>query len=113
MRSQSEKNAIVDTLLGKPFVLLPGLPVGHRIVGRDSEGCPISVDAVEGLWNDALLIDAVEGPGHYASLSLSPREVAILALAESLYGATLAEGIEYWLTLPNLSKPYEWRRSMQ
>ena len=59
------------------------------------------------VWNDMLLMDAIEGAGYYARM-VRQRNLDFLKLAERLYGVSAADGLKHWLTLPNLKRACEW-----
>lgn len=101
------KLKVMDSMVGRPFVLLPGSPANHVVCGETYEGVKIRALAVQSVWNDMLLMDAIEGPGAYAG-GLSSFNRACLEIAERLYGVTAAEGVKIWLQLPKLRKPCEW-----
>lgn len=88
-----EKKAKIDAQIGKPFVRLPGEPSQHKVVGETSDGFKVRVAAVEMVWNDALLMNAIEGDGTYEGLypldengGIGGRQRQILELARKLYG---------------------------
>lgn len=103
------KKAAMDSLIGMPFMLLPGCPPDHVICGevkRDST--KIQANAVMQVFNDMLLIDAVEGSGAYKTSGLSDYNAAALEIAERLYGVSCADALKHWMTLPRCYKALEW-----
>ena len=107
------KHAVMDSLVGKPFMLLPGKPSEHEVLGETSEGFKMRAGGVQMVWNDMLFMDAIEGAGYYARMvrlrcRTIQRNLDFLKLAESLYGVSAADGLKHWMTLPNLARACEW-----
>lgn len=62
-----------ESLVGAPFVCLPGRPPDHKVLRTFVHGgkeVKLRVRDVETVWNDAALIDAVRGAGEYETSSL-------------------------------------------
>lgn len=80
-----------EELLGSPFERLPGDLPDHKVL-KVIDGHKIHVSEVEMVWNDSKLMDHVMGQGYYRKrLELksdwrSQIQIAVLDLAESLYG---------------------------
>ena len=104
---EDSKSAVMDSLVGKPFMLLPGKPSEHEVLGETSEGFKMRAGGVQMVWNDMLLMDAIEGAGYYARM-VRQRNLDFLKLAESLYGVSAADALKHWMTLPNLARACEW-----
>ncbi len=96
MRSDP-KAAVIDSLVGRPFWLL-GIPE-HSVCGETFDGQKIRAAGVETVWNDMLLMDAIDGIGTY-SRRVQGFEASCLEVAERMYGMTAAEGVAHWLTMP-------------
>lgn len=98
-RSREEKLRVAESLKGTPFLCLPGNPPPHKVVGNASDGTPIRAEAVQMVFNDAWLMDKIEGtPGGYiaqyrayalkANPALRPRylfQIEVYELAMKLY----------------------------
>ena len=100
----------MDSLVDMPFVLLPGKPQNHKVMAHTDGGIKVRAGAVQTVWNDMLLMDAIGGVGSYA-LRANGFELKILALAEEFYGMSATDGLKHWLTLPKLKPgdpPTEW-----
>lgn len=107
-RTMSQKQGIMDGLVGKPFVLLPGKPADHVVCGEDkSDGTKYRAAGVMQVFNDMLLMDAIEGSGTYERMC-SRRNAAFLEVAVRLYGMSCKDALEWWLKIPNLKRPWEW-----
>jgi hypothetical protein len=91
----------MDSMVGRPFVLLPGAPSEFKVAGVSRGGVKIRNGAIEQVWNDALLMDAISGDGSYLR-RCRDLEIQVLELAEKAYGMTLASGVQHWLKLPKL-----------
>jgi hypothetical protein len=50
-----------ESLVGIPFLQLPGKPPQHQVCFVSREGVKVRVEAVEMVFNDALLMDAING----------------------------------------------------
>lgn len=89
--SPDEKIKKAESLVGTPFQQLPGKPPQHKVLGQTSDGHPIRVSDVEMAWNDAWLMDQINGEGDYeASLvgdpdPISIRTLEVYRLAKELY----------------------------
>ena len=107
------KRAVIDSLVGMPFVLLPGKPADHKVMGHTRDGSiKVRAAAVQTVWNDMLLMDAIDGAGSYAGRA-GEFELKVLELAEEFYGVSAADGLKRWLTLPKLKRGdplVEWPR---
>lgn len=57
-----------EALVGTPFVRLPGVVDHSAILFTATDGTPIPAEAVEMVFNDALLMDAVGNWGELAPL---------------------------------------------
>ena len=113
MTANDPKLAVIDSLMGMPFVLLPGKPAGHKVMAHTRDGrIKVRAAAVQGVWNDMLLMDAIDGAGSYAGRA-GEFELKILELAEEFYGVSAADAVKRWLQFPKL-KPgdplVEWPR---
>ena len=95
------KLAVFDDMVGRPFMPL-GLP-DHSVCGEPYEGQKIRAGGVETVWNDMLLMDAVEGEGYYLRAA-GKYERACLEVAERMYGMSATEGLKHWLGLPKVKK---------
>ena len=100
----------VDQFIGLPFVLIPGIPPDHTIAGETYEGVKLRVGAVQMVWNDMLLMDAISGIGTYARTAL-PLELACIEVAERLYGVKAADAVARWVLMPKIHKGCEWPSS--
>lgn len=82
------KRQKIESLKGTPFKRLPGEPPEHRVVGELTDGFKVRAHAVEMVWNDSFLMDAIEGDGTYEKLVTGDgsRNAEVLALAKRLYG---------------------------
>lgn len=82
-----------QALVGTPFIRLPGNPPSHRVQLTTSDGTKIRTDAVEMVFNDMLLMDAISGYGQdgplYKDTLDSPLQAEVLAFAIKAY-----EGVE-------------------
>src|ERR1035437_5916227 len=94
---QDPKAAIVDSMVGRPFWPLD-MPE-HTVCGETYEGQKIRAGGVMTVWNDMLLMDAIDGVDFY-SRGVRGYEKACLEVAERMYGMTAAEGLKHWLTMP-------------
>ena len=103
-----QMRAKCDPLVGMPFVLLPGTPANHVVVGETWDGTKLRAEQVQMVWNDMLLMDAIAGVGSYASHSLNALEKAALEIAERLYGISAAAAVPKWLMYPKLYGACEW-----
>jgi hypothetical protein len=99
--------ARAKALVGMPFMRLPGNPPDHLVAGETYEGVKLRVEDVEMVWNDAILLDAIHGGGKYRGVAY-PMDRAALEIAERLYGVSLAQAVEHWLTLPKVYGSMEW-----
>lgn len=73
-----------EQLKGYRFQFLRGMPLDHKVVGRDRNGRPVTVGEVEKVFNDAYLIDFVKGPGTFLRHT-GPRQEDVLTLAIELF----------------------------
>jgi hypothetical protein len=96
-----------EPFIGLPFVLIPGMPPDHVIAGETHEGVKLRVGAVQMVWNDMLLMDAIQGPGTYVGSAL-PLELACIEVAERLYRVKAADAVKRWVLMPKLSRGREW-----
>ena len=97
-----------DAMVGRPFVLLPGNPPDHVVLGESKrDGHKIRCAGVMTVWNDMLLVDAVEGPGTYL-IRAGQREAEYLEVAERHYGCSAGDAIRVWLELGFLYTSVEW-----
>lgn len=69
MRTGAEAAAIAESLIGIPYKHLPGNPAQHKVMGRCSDGSPITVSDLEMTMNDAWSIDSCHGIGTYAAIT--------------------------------------------
>lgn len=77
-----------DKLLGTPFVRLPGEPQQDQIQFTATDGTPVPTEAVEMVFNDMLLMDAIVGWGEYGPLyeaRCEGRQLEVLQFARKAY----------------------------
>ncbi len=100
MRTRAEKLAAAESLRGTPFLCLPGNPPLHKVLGHASDGRAIRAEGVQTVFNDAWLMDNIEGePGNYIASyrrdAANPKhpmrercqyQVEVYELAMKLYG---------------------------
>jgi hypothetical protein len=99
-----------DPHVGRPFVIAPGNPPEHKAVWEFEDGTKMRAGHVMQVWNDALLMDAIEGrPGAFAEHA-EPNAKRCLWLAEMLYGLTYGEMYAAWLTIPKYTTPCIWKQ---
>lgn len=97
----------VESLIGKPFMTLPGNPPDHKVMGTVN-GFPVRVKEAEQMFNDMLLIDATQGPNSYfGSLSTSQAR-AVFSFVMGLYRTPSADAVERWINIPKMDGPVEW-----
>ena len=106
-RTSQEKVRIAETLIGKPFVSLPGHPPEWQTITTTKEGIELRVAVIEQVFNDALLMDAIEGPGTFHQTA-GPLEQIALTAALQAYNTTLENALTIWLKLPNTRRPHTW-----
>lgn len=73
-----------DKLLGTPFVRLPGEPPQDQIQFTATDGTPVPTEAVEMVFNDMLLMDAIVGWGEYEA-RCEGRQLEVLQFARKAY----------------------------
>lgn len=90
-KTQLEGQRRVDkakSLVGTPFVRMPGNREDSEIVLTTSDGTPIPVEAVEMVFNDMLLMDAVSDWGKDGPLyetTCDKRQLEVLEFAKKAY----------------------------
>lgn len=90
--TNEERLKRADAYRGTPFKRLPGDPPQHKVLGALADGFIVRVSVVEMVWNDMLLMNAIEGDGTYEALyplddNGGCPQRQILELARKLYGA--------------------------
>ena len=99
-------------LIGVPYIVLSLNDAHeHRVIAELQDGTKIRAFEVEKVFNDALLIDSIEGPGAYRRQFGKP-ENAILTQAEHSFGVDLLTAVPMWQTMQrtNLELPWERRQ---
>ena len=99
--------SIIEDLVGLPFLLLPGKPPEHKVVGNTTSGLKVRVCHVQMVFNDAILLDSVHGNGEYIK-NITSNELDVLYIAQQLYGITIEEAIPVWQKMPKMGKAVEW-----
>lgn len=90
-----------DLLAGLPFVTIADpLHDRGRIVGQLLNGKRLRADDVEHVWNQALVIDALEEPGAWQDHWGTPEQIEILIHAEKLYGCDIVDALPVYLRMP-------------
>jgi hypothetical protein len=107
MLTSEQVKAKCDPHLGRPFVIAPGYPPQHRVVWKFQDGTKLRAGDVMQVWNDALLMEAIEGKGSYLKTA-KEMETRALWVAEMLYGLTLDEMFNAWLNIPKYTTPCIW-----
>jgi hypothetical protein len=102
-----QKQAVMDSMVGRPFVLLPGKPAGHVVMGESWGGQKLRAAEVQQVWNDMLLMDAIQGKGFYLRHA-RPTEAACIEVAERFYGMSASDAVTHWLALGRTYKAVEW-----
>ena len=90
----------------RPFVVLPGHPAGHIVVGEMSNGEKVRVEAIEQVFNDMLMVDSIKGAGYFKRYNRRNEE--LLTMAERLYRHTCLQALERWLRESNGREIVEW-----
>ena len=96
-----------DELVGKPFVILPGNPDGHKVVA-EWRGDKVRAGGIMQVWNDALLAISMYGGDAYMQ-RCGERERNYLRIGERLYGTSFTSMLETWQAIPNIRKAIIWR----
>ena len=102
-----QQRPMAEDFIGLPFMLLPGRPADHAVVATTKDGTKVRARQIEGIFNDALLLNALKGVGVYEK-TCNTFWLEVLSLAETLYGETIADAIGIWVTLPRHSGNIEW-----
>ena len=98
-----------DSHVGRPFVIAPGNPPEHKIAYELPDGTKLRMGGVMQAWNDALLMDAIEGLGTYLSHADAACKAAIW-VGELVYGLTFPEMFAAWLKIPKYTTPCVWNQ---
>ena len=70
-----------------------------RVAGDLTDGTKFRYAEVEEVFNAALCMDAIDGPGAFRA-SQPPGMIIVLARAEALYGLTVEQALPKWLNMP-------------
>lgn len=90
----------VDSLVGLPFAALHwNAHTREQVAGQFPDGSKFRFGNVEDVWNAALCIDSIDGPGAFRKMA-PPAELVVLAEAERRYGCTIEQALPKWLTMP-------------
>lgn len=93
-----------DRLNGLPYVTIadPFLD-RHRVIGKTLAGQSIRAEQCEEIWNQALLVDALEEPGAWQDHFATPEQIEILIHAERLFGCDIMDALPIYLNMPKAS----------
>jgi hypothetical protein len=104
----AEQQRILESLVGLPFVVCTRHPAWkNKVVGEMSNGTKVRAEFVQELFNAALVVDAIDGPGAYRRNMASPEQLEVLAMAERLYGCNLSVALTRWLAMERLEY-FDW-----
>ena len=86
MQPSAERMYRIGNFLGRAFEKLPpGSRPPDLIVGKLADGRPITVAAVEMVYNDAALVNTIAGSAMYEKVMAQRPEVEVLEEAKRLY----------------------------
>ena len=101
---------MAEKITGLPFVCISLHPAwGHKVVGELLNGSKVRAEYCEELFNAALTVDAIDGPGAWRRDfgPDKPEQLEVMAIAERLYGCSLADALPRWLNMPR-SEYFKW-----
>jgi hypothetical protein len=100
---------LADQHVGRPFVIAPGNPPDHKVAWDLADGTKMRIGGVMQAWNDALLMDAINGRGSYRKHA-DTMSIKALWVGELLYGLTFDEMLDAWLQIPKYTSPCIWKQ---